>query len=133
MAEEYYDLGILQLPFALRIGVGDLRKFTITNADLIGGEFWINPNAPYDLDLAGDPGGYTHHDDTAILAIGGDTGPSHLAASFGVPTVAVFLASNWRRNGPLGARTTVVSGAAPGPDRPSGSARLPSPDAVGSQ
>jgi len=69
----------------------------------------------------------------AALVVGGDTGPSHLAASFGVPTVAVFLASDWRRNGPLGARTTVVSGAATGPSGPSGSARLPSRRTVGAQ
>jgi lipopolysaccharide heptosyltransferase I len=69
----------------------------------------------------------------ASLVVGGDTGPSHLAASFGVPTVAVFLASDWRRNGPLGARTAVVSGAARSPEGPSGSARLPSRRAVGAQ
>jgi heptosyltransferase-1 len=57
------------------------------------------------------------------LVVGGDTGPVHLAASFGVPTVAVFLASDWRRNGPLGPRTTVVSGAGESPGGPSGSAR----------
>jgi heptosyltransferase-1 len=67
----------------------------------------------------------------AALVVGGDTGPIHLAASFGVPTVAVFLASDWRRNGPLGARTAVVSGAAAGPSGPSGSARLPSRRPVG--
>jgi heptosyltransferase-1 len=60
----------------------------------------------------------------AALVIGGDTGPVHLAASFGVPAVAVFLASDWRRNGPLGPRTTVVSGAAEGSQDPSGSARV---------
>ncbi len=59
----------------------------------------------------------------ASLVIGGDTGPVHLAASFGVPTVAVFLASDWRRNGPLGPRITVVSGAGESPGGPSGSAR----------
>jgi len=59
----------------------------------------------------------------ASLVVGGDTGPVHLAASFGVPTVAVFLASDWRRNGPLGARTAVVSGAGESPGGPSGSAR----------
>jgi len=47
--------------------------------------------------------------------------------------VAVFLASDWRRNGPLGARTTVVSGASTGPSGPSGSARLPSRRRVGAQ
>jgi heptosyltransferase-1 len=59
----------------------------------------------------------------ASLVVGGDTGPVHLAASFGVPTVAVFLASDWRRNGPLGPRTAVVSGAGESPAGPSGSAR----------
>ena len=60
----------------------------------------------------------------AQLVIGGDTGPMHLAASFGVRTVGVFLASDWRRNGPLGDRTIVVSGAAPGPSTPTGTARV---------
>jgi ADP-heptose:LPS heptosyltransferase len=60
---------------------------------------------------------------SAALVVGGDTGPTHLAASFNVPTIAVFLASDWRRNGPLGARTQVVSGARTGRPVPSGSAR----------
>lgn len=59
----------------------------------------------------------------AALVIGGDTGPVHLAASFGSPALAVFLASDWRRNGPLGAHTAVVSGAADAPVVPSGTAR----------
>ena len=59
----------------------------------------------------------------AALVIGGDTGPVHLAASFKVPTVAVFLASDWRRNGPLGERTAVVSGATDPAGQASGSAR----------
>ena len=59
----------------------------------------------------------------AALVLGGDTGPVHLAASFGSPTLAVFLASDWRRNGPLGEHTAVVSGAADAPAVPSGTAR----------
>ena len=59
----------------------------------------------------------------AALVVGGDTGPVHLGASLGVPTLAVFLASDWRRNGPLGARTAVLSGAAKTTTGPSGSAR----------
>jgi len=59
----------------------------------------------------------------AALVLGGDTGPVHLAASFGSPTLAVFLASDWRRNGPLGDQTAVVSGAASTPAVPSGTAR----------
>jgi heptosyltransferase-1 len=59
----------------------------------------------------------------AVLVIGGDTGPVHLAASFNTPTLAVFLASDWRRNGPLGSHTAVVSGAAESAPGPSGRAR----------
>ncbi len=59
----------------------------------------------------------------AALVIGGDTGPVHLAASFSVPTVAVFLASDSRRNGPLGAKTAVVAGAQEVAGAPGGSAR----------
>ena len=63
--------------------------------------------------------------DGSRLVVGGDTGPMHLAASLAVPTVGVFLASDWRRNGPLGPNTTVVDGSsvtdtAP---RPTGRAR----------
>ncbi len=47
----------------------------------------------------------------AKLVIGGDTGPVHLAASLGTPTVGVFLATDWRRNGPLGPSTAIVSAA----------------------
>jgi heptosyltransferase-1 len=60
----------------------------------------------------------------AALVVGGDTGPVHLAASLGVPTLAVFLASDWRRNGPLGRRTAVVSGTGECIRDPSGSARV---------
>lgn len=50
------------------------------------------------------------------LVIGADTGPVHLAASLGVPTVGCYLATDWRRNGPLGDRVAVVSGAATSAD-----------------
>lgn len=69
---------------------------------------------------------------SAALVIGGDTGPVHLAASLGVPTVAVFLASDWRRNGPLGARTAVVSGARDSEGSPRASARTAAARDVGS-
>jgi ADP-heptose:LPS heptosyltransferase len=46
---------------------------------------------------------------SARLVVGGDTGPVHLAASFGTPTVAAFTATDWRRNGPLGERVEIVS------------------------
>ncbi len=68
----------------------------------------------------------------AALVVGGDTGPMHLAASFGVPTVAVFLASDWRRNGPLGTRTAVVSGALDVTGSPRASARAAAAHDVGS-
>ncbi|MGD8440334.1 MAG: glycosyltransferase family 9 protein, partial [Holophagae bacterium] len=48
----------------------------------------------------------------ARLVVGGDTGPVHLAASLGTPTVGVFLTTDPDRNGPLGPATAVVSGAA---------------------
>lgn len=50
---------------------------------------------------------------SAAVVVGGDTGPVHLAASLGVPTVGVFLTTDAHRNAPLGDRTAVVSGAAP--------------------
>ena len=51
---------------------------------------------------------------SAAVVVGGDTGPVHLAASLGVPTLAVFLTTDPERNGPVGERVGVVSGAAPG-------------------
>jgi heptosyltransferase-1 len=59
----------------------------------------------------------------ASLVVGGDTGPVHLAASLGTPTLAIFLASDWRRNGPLGAHTAVVAGTADAGGAPRGSAK----------
>lgn len=48
----------------------------------------------------------------AALVIGSDTGPLHLAASLGTPTVGVFLTTSPARNGPLGPRTAAVSAVA---------------------
>jgi heptosyltransferase I len=48
------------------------------------------------------------------VVVGSDTGTVHLAASLGVPTVAVFLTTDPARNGPRGSRVRVVSGAAGG-------------------
>jgi len=59
----------------------------------------------------------------AALVIGGDTGPIHLAASLGTPTVAVFLTTDPQRNGPLGPHTAVVSAARRTNGGPTGSAR----------
>ena len=44
-------------------------------------------------------------------AVGGDTGPVHLAAAVGGPTVAVFVASDAERNAPRGRSVRVLSGA----------------------
>lgn len=44
----------------------------------------------------------------AALFVGGDTGPMHLAAMLGVPTVAIFGPTDPARNGPYYERTTVV-------------------------
>ncbi len=60
---------------------------------------------------------------TAQLVVGGDTGPVHLAASLGTPTVGVFITTDWRRNGPLGKATAVVCGATLPPRVVPGSAR----------
>lgn len=53
----------------------------------------------------------------AAVVVGGDTGTVHLAASLGVPTVAVFLATDPLRNGPRGDRVAVVSAAREGARR----------------
>lgn len=58
----------------------------------------------------------------ARLVVGADTGPVHLAASLGVSTLAVFSATDWRRNGPLGDTVAVVSGAEQRSRRPRASA-----------
>jgi len=50
-------------------------------------------------------------------AVGGDSGPVHLAAALGVPTVAVFLTTDPERNGPRGPRVRIVSGARGGATR----------------
>lgn len=44
----------------------------------------------------------------AQLFVAGDTGPLHFAAALGVPTVAIFGASDPIRNGPWGERTRVI-------------------------
>ena len=44
----------------------------------------------------------------ACLFIGGDTGPMHLAAAFGVPVVAIFGPTNPARNGPFGTKSIVL-------------------------
>jgi heptosyltransferase-1 len=61
----------------------------------------------------------------ASLVVGGDTGPVHLAASLGVPTLAVFTATDWQRNGPLGPRVDVVSGVSSTSRGPVSSAHAP--------
>jgi lipopolysaccharide heptosyltransferase I len=44
----------------------------------------------------------------ATLAIGGDTGPVHIAAALGVPTLALHGPTDARRNGPYGARVATL-------------------------
>ena len=44
----------------------------------------------------------------ARLFIGGDTGPTHLAAALGIPVVAIFGPTNPARNGPFGTRSIVL-------------------------
>ena len=51
---------------------------------------------------------------SAQVVVGGDTGTVHLAASLGVPTVAIFLATDPLRNRPRGDHVAVVSAARTG-------------------
>jgi heptosyltransferase-1 len=51
---------------------------------------------------------------TCAAVVGGDTGPVHLAASLGVATVAIFVATDPERNGPRGHRVEVVKAARTG-------------------
>jgi heptosyltransferase-1 len=44
----------------------------------------------------------------AALVIGADTGPVHIAATLGIPTVALYGPTDARRNGPWGARLATV-------------------------
>jgi heptosyltransferase I len=44
----------------------------------------------------------------ALLFIGGDTGPMHLAAALEIPVVAIFGPTNPMRNGPFGTRNIVL-------------------------
>lgn len=49
----------------------------------------------------------------ACLFVGGDTGPTHLAAALGVPTVSMMGPLDARRNGPLGDHCLTVQHAIP--------------------
>jgi len=60
----------------------------------------------------------------ASLMIGGDTGPTHLAAALKVPVVAIFGPTNPARNGPFGTRSIVLRSASSLTDH----ARRPEPD-----
>jgi heptosyltransferase-1 len=68
----------------------------------------------------------------AVGVVGGDTGPVHLAASLGVPTLGVFLTTDPDRNGPRGPRVDVVSNVTVrhrGPTGSSGARPGPAPTA----
>jgi heptosyltransferase-1 len=47
----------------------------------------------------------------ASLFVGGDTGPMHLAAAFGIPVAAIFGPTNPARNGPFGTKSMVLRSA----------------------
>lgn len=47
----------------------------------------------------------------ASLVVGGDTGPVHVAAALGIPTVGLYGPTSARRNGPYGARTAAIQSA----------------------
>jgi lipopolysaccharide heptosyltransferase I len=44
----------------------------------------------------------------ATLVVGGDTGPVHVAAVLGIPTVGLYGPTSARRNGPYGPRATAI-------------------------
>jgi heptosyltransferase-1 len=44
----------------------------------------------------------------ATLVVGGDTGPVHVAAVLGVPTIGLYGPTSARRNGPYGPRVTTI-------------------------
>ena len=52
---------------------------------------------------------------SASLYVGNDSGPTHLAAQMGVPTVALFGPTSPRRWAPRGPAVTVLAPPAPGP------------------
>ena len=49
----------------------------------------------------------------ALLVVGGDTGPLHLAAALGTPVVALFGATSAARNGPLPSGVVVQNSCSP--------------------
>jgi ADP-heptose:LPS heptosyltransferase len=49
----------------------------------------------------------------ASLVVGGDTGPTHLAAALGVPTVALMGPLDARRNGPYGPHCLTIQHGVP--------------------
>ena len=49
----------------------------------------------------------------ALFCVGGDTGPLHIAAAVGTPTVSLFGPSSWERAHPYGDLNTVVKTTAP--------------------
>jgi ADP-heptose:LPS heptosyltransferase len=44
----------------------------------------------------------------ATLVVGGDTGPVHVAAVLGVPTLGLYGPTSTRRNGPYGPRVAAI-------------------------
>jgi ADP-heptose:LPS heptosyltransferase len=44
----------------------------------------------------------------ASLVVGGDTGPVHVAAVLGVPTIGLYGPTSARRNGPYGRRVAAM-------------------------
>jgi lipopolysaccharide heptosyltransferase I len=44
----------------------------------------------------------------AMLVVGGDTGPVHVAAVLGVPTIGLYGPTSARRNGPYGSRVATI-------------------------
>ncbi len=66
----------------------------------------------------------------AAVVVGNDTGPVHLAASLGTPTVAVFTTTSPERNRPLGHQVAVISAVDPAGRPRGGGSRVPAQRSV---
>lgn len=85
-------------------------------------------NEGFGLGPATNPASTARLASAAALFVGADTGPTHLAAALGVPTLALFGSTDPARFGPIGPRTEVLC--AEESDYNRGRALAPSPHAL---
>jgi ADP-heptose:LPS heptosyltransferase len=77
---------------------------------IIGQGSWFPVRAPHVIDLRN---AISINDLSSILAhakaiVSTDSGPAHLAAAHGVPTLALFGATDWRRTSPVGPAVRIL-------------------------